>query len=220
MIIIFPLKELGENGELFCHFAVLIFLLGFLVQILTPLYFCSIFVCSAFVNTLGAGNNIPYLALPFNLIAVCTFLTIQPSQVEDDQETTTLNTTDINWCQVGRGIAVSMGQVYAINDVPASSLMNLAVFLASPLLFIMSTIGAVLGSLAGVLILPAENLPEVYDGIWGYNAVIATSSITCVFFAFSSMSFTLGMINLLATIGAQYALRATMVLQVQHYRVQ
>ena len=35
-------------------------------------------MCSAFVNTLGAGNNIPYLALPFNLIAVCTFLTIQP----------------------------------------------------------------------------------------------------------------------------------------------
>ena len=173
-------------------------------------------MCSAFVNTLGAGNNIPYLALPFNLIAVCTFLTIQP-QVEDHQENTTedtFNSTDINWCQVGRGIAVSMGQVYAINDVPASTIMNLAVFLASPLLFIMSTIGAVVGSLAGVLILPAENLQEVYDGIWGYNAVIATASITCVFFAFSSMSFTLGMINLLATIGAQYALRATMVLQV------
>ena len=178
-------------------------------------------MCSAFVNTLGAGNNIPYLALPFNLIAVCTFLTIQP-QVEDHQENTTEDTfnstlpemEDINWCQVGRGIAVSMGQVYAINDVPASSIMNLAVFLASPLLFIMSTIGALLGSLAGVLILPTENLQEVYDGIWGYNAVIATASISCVFFAFSSMSFTLGMINLLATIGAQYALRATMVLQV------
>ena len=64
------------------------------------------------------------------------------------------------------------------------------------------------------MILPNEDLQEVYDGIWGYNAVIATASITCVFFAFSSMSFTLGMINLLATIGAQYALRATMVLQV------
>ena len=37
--------------------------------------------------------------------------------------------------QVGRGILVSMGQVYAINDVTASSVMNLAVFLASPLLF-------------------------------------------------------------------------------------
>ena len=56
---------------------------------------------------------------------------------------------EINWCQVGRGIAVSMGQVDAINDVAASSLMNFAVFLASPLLFFTSTIGAVVGSLAG-----------------------------------------------------------------------
>ena len=118
-------------------------------------------MCSAFVNTLGAGNNIPYLALPFNLIAVCTFLTIQPhlpaSQVSSEnggmiEETfnATLDDNVIEWCQVGRGIAVSMGQVYAINDVAASSLMNLAVFLASPLLFLTSTIGAVVGSMAGM----------------------------------------------------------------------
>eukprot|EP00093_Oithona_nana_P011660 11660.XXX_672608_674229_1 [CDS] Oithona nana genome sequencing. len=178
----------------------------------------SILVCSAFVNTLGAVLNIPYLTLPFNLIVVCSFLTIQP-QGNDQQENTTedsFNSTaemPINWYQVGRGIAVSMGQVYAINNVLASSIMNLAVFLASPLLFIMSTIGAIVGSLAGVLILPNENLQEVYDGIWGYNAVISTASISCVFFVCSPMSFTFGMINLLATIGAQYALRATLVLQ-------
>jgi len=178
-------------------------------------------VCSAFVNTLGAVLNIPYLTLPFNLIVVCSFLTIQP-QGNDQQENTTedsFNSTaemPINWYQVGRGIAVSMGQVYAINNVLASSIMNLAVFLASPLLFIMSTIGAIVGSLAGVLILPNENLQEVYDGIWGYNAVISTASISCVFFVCSPMSFTFGMINLLATIGAQYALRATLVLQVSY----
>ena len=178
-------------------------------------------MCSAFVNTLGAVLNIPYLTLPFNLIVVCSFLTIQP-QGNDQQENTTedsFNSTaemPINWYQVGRGIAVSMGQVYAINNVLASSIMNLAVFLASPLLFIMSTIGAIVGSLAGVLILPNENLQEVYDGIWGYNAVISTASISCVFFVCSPMSFTFGMINLLATIGAQYALRATLVLQVSY----
>ena len=116
--------------------------------------FFSILVCSAFVNTLGATLKVPYLTLPFNLIVICTFLTIQHQ--EDNQENTTENTFNstvselpINWYQVGRGIAVSMGQVYAINDVIASSIMNLAVFLASPLLFVMSTIGAILGSLAG-----------------------------------------------------------------------
>ena len=68
---------------------------------------------------------------------------------------------------------------------------------------------------AGVLILPNENLQEVYDGIWGYNAVISTASISCVFFVFNYMSITFGMINLLASIGIQYALRATLVLQVR-----
>ena len=103
---------------------------------------------------MGTTLKVPYLTLPFNLIVICTFLTIQHQ--EDNQENTTENTFNstvseipINWYQVGRGIAVSMGQVYAINDVIASSIMNLAVFLASPLLFVMSTIGAILGSLAG-----------------------------------------------------------------------
>ena len=93
-------------------------------------------------------------------------------------------------------LKIGLPKVYAINDVSASSLMNLAVFLASPLLFLMSTLGAVLGSLAGILLLPSEDFQEVYDGIWGYNAVIATASITCVFFAFNTMSFFLGMANL------------------------
>ena len=50
---------------------------------------------------------------------------------------------------VGKGVLLSMGQVYAVNDIKTSSLMNLAVFLASPLLFIVSSIGALLGTLAG-----------------------------------------------------------------------
>jgi urea transporter len=62
--------------------------------------------------------------------------------------------------------------------------------------------------------LPVEDLQEVYDGVWGYNAVIATASLSCVFFAFNGMSFLLAMLNLAATIAAQYALRANMTLVV------
>ena len=47
------------------------------------------------------------------------------------------------------GIALSMGQVYAIKNIYASTLMNVAVFLYSPLLFATCTIGAITGSLAG-----------------------------------------------------------------------
>ena len=82
----------------------------------------------------------------------------------------------------------------------------------------MSTTGAILGSLAGVALLPTNSLDEVYNGLWGYSAILSTSAITCVFFAFNKMSVLLGMVNLLGTIGIQYGLRQTMHLQVSfHY---
>ena len=117
-----------------------------------------------------ARANLPYLALPFNMIIVCTFLTIQPRNPLGDDldlpesdldlaETTTILPSEVEspiagnetvkWCQVWRGVLVSMSQVYGINDVASSIVMNIAVALASPLLFITCTIGAIIGSLLG-----------------------------------------------------------------------
>ena len=130
--------------------------------------FFSILLSSAFENTLGKAG-IPYLALPFCLIATCTFLTLRPENIEKEISAAEISTTfentsaivsakittfentttEISWCGVGQGVLLSMGQVYAINDLRTSTLMNLAVFLASPLLFITCSIGALLGSLAG-----------------------------------------------------------------------
>ena len=56
----------------------------------------------------------------------------------------------VDWLMVGRGILVSMAQVYAINDIPASILMYIGVLFSSPLLFLMSVVGATLGSIAGM----------------------------------------------------------------------
>ena len=67
---------------------------------------------------------------------------------------------DIDWNQVGMGIALSMGQVWAVQNLTASSIINFAVFLHSPLLFVMATFGAVIGTLIGVAFLPAESLWE------------------------------------------------------------
>ena len=60
----------------------------------------------------------------------------------------------VNWLMVGRGILVSMAQVYAINDIPASILMYIGVMFCSPLLFLVSVVGATLGSLAGNSTIP------------------------------------------------------------------
>ena len=57
----------------------------------------------------------------------------------------------------------------------------------------------------------------VYAGIWGYNGVLAMPCISCVFYAFGKMSFLLGLVDTIAVGFAQYALRATMTLQVGKY---
>lgn len=184
-------------------------------------------LCGAFNNILGKFD-VPYLALPFNILAVLTFTAfhaIHPaapaelpittnvtmyynsSQTVTEDEDSSVE-DQINWCMVGRGIAVSMGQVWGINDVTGSTLINLAVLLASPLNFAMSTIGAIVGSLMGVAVLSIDEIPEVYDGIWGYNGVIAMSSVSCVFFAFNHASFTLGLINVFASGLSQVAFRS------------
>ena len=69
----------------------------------------------------------------------------------------------------------------------------------------------------GVALVPRESLQEVYDGVWGYSAILSSGAIMCVFFAFNGMSFLLGMMNLANTIIIQYALRTTMSIEVSRY---
>ena len=166
------------------------------------------------------------MALPFNIIAVCVFLTLQPvdqavenSTVENpvlDNSTITVSvsgrvqSSDVDWSGVVRGIVVSMGQVYAVNDVKASCLMNLAVALSSPLLFLTSSIGAVIGCILPLAFLQPEDYQQVYDGIWGYNALLAMAAASCVFFPFSPTSLVTGLVNTVATVGIQQGLRKNM----------
>ena len=199
----------------------------------------SIFVCSALGNLLGKFG-VPYLTFPFNILAITSFLTfktIYPPLEEPLQPTSALNETQlsplgialangtfvqheeaemkgIDWNSVGMGVALSMGQVWAVQDIISSSLINLAVFLHSPLLFAMATIGATVGTLMGVAFLPPDDRWEAYDGIWGFNGVLAMACMSCVFYAFGPLSFTLGLVDCVAVAIAQYALRANMTLQV------
>ena len=90
----------------------------------------SIFACQA-TNVFFGKVGLPSLAFAFNMIAVCTFITIQPREWDlepvADSSTTTTTTTmapsstseaspvedEIDWLQVGRGVLVSMSQVRA-----------------------------------------------------------------------------------------------------------
>ena len=112
----------------------------------------SILISSALCNTIGKFG-LPYFTMPFNMVAILCFLSIKPDTINSPEvpEALVKNVTeDIDWNGVGRGMVLSMGQVYAINDLRTSLLMNLAVFLYSPLLFFTSSIGAIAGSLGGM----------------------------------------------------------------------
>ena len=65
-----------------------------------------------------------------------------------------------------------------------------------------------------MFLVPPENIEEVYNGLWGYSAILSFCALTCVFFALSWMSLILGFVNLLGTVGVQYGLRTTLSIQV------
>ena len=122
----------------------------------------SVFFARAFSNFL-AKFNVPYMALPFNLVAVFVFLTLQPPHFQPLPASETeadLNRT-LSWPDVGRGVIVSMGQVYAVNELEPSLLMNLAVLLSSPLLFVMANIGAGLGTLLSLSFIEISEYDQV-----------------------------------------------------------
>ena len=107
------------------------------------------YLCSAFGKFLSAFD-VPYLALPFNMIAVCVMLTIKPMETFSAGgagECESGNFTE--WEMLGRGVLVSMSQVYAVNDVTTSIMMYIAALIASPLLFVTSVLGGLVGSAMG-----------------------------------------------------------------------
>ena len=179
------------------------------------IYF-SVFLARAFGNFLG-NFKVPYMALPFNLIAVFVFLTLQPSNLEDsDAKNSTIvasmDDQDFEFpCKsVLHGIAVSMGQVYAIHTLKPSIIINLAVLLSSPLLFVMSTLGATVATFLSLTFLDVSEYGQVYDGIWGYNGLLSMAAVSCVFFPLTPSSFVAGLINTVLSVFVQRALAQNM----------
>merc|ERR1711976_1062387 len=103
-----------------------------------------------------------------------------------------------------------MGQVYAVKEVNPSIVINLAVLLSSPVLFIMSTIGATAGTFLSMSFLAESEYQQIYDGIWGYNSLLSMAAVSCVFFPLTVTSFLAGLANVAATVFIQRALAYNM----------
>ena len=102
--------------------------------------------------------HVPFMTLPFNFIAIISFLNFQSeeyfSRIDATQNSNAgNNSTDIDWIRVVEGSVLSMGQVYAIGSFPTSIIMWAAVALYSPILAILSALGALIGTFLPLLFL-------------------------------------------------------------------
>ena len=147
------------------------------------------------------------LLSPF-ISAICIFITFLPSstagpQIEDTIAHNSSNTSTIIWTDVGRGILLSMGQVYAVNNLLSSLLITLCVGLYSPLLVVISLQGATLGSLVPLAFQSPEQFSQVYNGLWGYSSILSMACVSSVSLPLSKESIGAGYINILATVFIQ-----------------
>ena len=112
--------------------------------------------------------------------------------------------------EVGYGILLSMGQVYAVNNLLSSLIITLAVALYSPILALMSLLGATLGSVVPLIFINVSSLSQVYTGLWGYSSILSMAGVSCAILPFSKVSFVAGFVNVVTTVFIQKLLGETM----------
>nr|XP_053655720.1 urea transporter 2-like [Cherax quadricarinatus] len=137
----------------------------------------SVCVMGALAKILG-GHNIPAFTLPFNIAISTTFMCIRAAGYGEEPPASAniTTTTSLQWDQVFMGTLLSGGHVWAVEDVACSCLVYLGLFIYSPILTLVSYMGATLGTLTGLLVSSAP-YTLVYHGIWGYNGFLSAGSI-------------------------------------------
>ena len=159
-------------------------------------------ISAALANSLGKILSVPYMTLPFNLVAVLSFLVwdwdhqLPPAPQPPPS-------LAIDWTELARGVVLSMGQVYAVEGLTSSVLMWVAVLLYSPLLCLTSLAGAVVGSCLPLAVVGPASLPAVYRGLWGYSALLSLAGLSSAILPASRWSLLAGVINAVTTVLTQ-----------------
>ncbi|XP_037091892.1 urea transporter 1-like [Pollicipes pollicipes] len=163
----------------------------------------------------GLGNilgqfQLPAFTLPFNVVTSVLFLFLHdtPPSLEVTKTAANVTASAVQWDQVLLGSVYSMGQVYASYSLPGSVLMYMACLLCSPILAAASYVGALTGTLLG-LALGTAPYDNVYNGVWGYNGILAAEGIM-FFFVPSLHSACLALINAVFATMLQAALSISM----------
>ncbi|XP_069674816.1 uncharacterized protein [Periplaneta americana] len=101
------------------------------------------------------------------------------------QNDTQVEEAVVDWGGVFAGVLLSMSQVFALNYAPSAALMYLAVLIYSPIMAAFAVLGALLGTLTGLILTDIDTYDSVggiYDGTPGFNAVLSTMCLGGLFF--------------------------------------
>jgi len=178
---------------------------------------------SVFVNcglgTIMSKWSLPCLTLPFNVVTSLLFACLMPAATVTEVSDVTgeaislttaapdeLSADDINWGKVIAGIVCSMGQVFAVETLIGSIIIYVAVLVYSPLLCLMSLLGAIIGTLSGLIFSSTGAYQAVYSGIWGYNAILSSIAVGGFFFVFTFHSVFTAIANVAFTVLVQQGL--------------
>ncbi|XP_072353239.1 urea transporter 2 isoform X3 [Scyliorhinus torazame] len=144
-------------------------------------------ISSALAAVMGKWE-LPVFTLPFN-IAVGLFMAATGHynqhfpQVFIGPVTSSQNITwsDLSAPMLLRAIPVGVGQVYGCDNPWTGGILLVALIISSPVICLHAAVGSCVGILAGLSL--ASPFQKIYDGLWGYNCVLACSAVGGMFYA-------------------------------------
>ncbi|KOX74496.1 Urea transporter 1, partial [Melipona quadrifasciata] len=106
--------------------------------------------------------------------------------------------------QLFHGVIVSASQVLAVESVFTGAVVYLACLVYSPITAGFAFFGALIGSLAGLML--DVQIDEIYTGLWGYNTFLTGASLGGTFFVLNGQTAAATIVAIVYTVIVQYAI--------------
>ncbi|XP_038646710.1 urea transporter 2 isoform X2 [Scyliorhinus canicula] len=144
-------------------------------------------ISSALAAVMGKWE-LPVFTLPFN-IAVGLFMAATGHYNQHFPQVfigPVISSQNITWSDLSapmllRAIPVGVGQVYGCDNPWTGGIFLVALIISSPVICLHAAVGSCVGILAGLSL--ASPFQKIYDGLWGYNCVLACSAVGGMFYA-------------------------------------
>ncbi|CAL7937429.1 unnamed protein product [Xylocopa violacea] len=156
-------------------------------------------IFSVYLSRSLGNSKSPCLAWPFNLTEFALLLVLY----NQDNGVHTTEKLQPLIRMVFQGIVLSASQVFAVESVVTGSIVYLATLLFSPTTAGFAFLGALIGSLAGLML--GVEIEEIYAGLWGYNAFLTGASLGGTLFVLNKQTGFATIVAIVFTVIVQYS---------------